>query len=827
MAYLHQTCKKPFEYTVMLRSFLIITLRILWRNKVTSFINIFSLAVGMTAFILIMLYVHHEFSHDKFNEHHDRIYRLEAEGYGKLPPVIGDYVKDRVPEIEKIARLGDGYQPFVSYTPQDDPEAIKEVEIYRYWADSTTFEVFTFPLIQGDPNTALVNPFSVVLSRSTASNLFGDRNPIGEIVECNKVEFQVTGIIADIKKFHIEIDALFSSTSVEKMFPERDLNEAAGNSWLWSGTYLLLTENADPVQVKEKINNILAEINDGNLISLIFDGFQIHPLNDIYFNGSTANLQYGKHGNLKLVQTFMVIAIFILALACINYINLTTAKAIIRTKEIAMKKVVGSGKTLLRYQFIIESVLITVISFLIAITLVQGVLPRFNQLAMIDISMSDYHNPVFWFSSILIVLLLGVISGLYPALYLTNIRFTSLIKGETIKGSRGAILRRILLTFQFSISILLIIAIITNLRQLQYARNMELGFSKEHVITISTPGMPNFIEGQTRRENIREKLLQNPDIQLVSFTCGSLGKQLPISGSLEIEGEKVTCNWLPIDPDYLELMGIELLEGRNYSWDIEGDCMWDLDEQRRKENHTFRLLFNETAIKEFWSESPLDKIHNGNLQGLGDFKYEVIGIVKDFHYRSVHHKIEPVFFIWNWLQHLMCVKISSSDIPSTIQFIQNEWKKVYGDVPIRYSFLDETFDQQYKSDEQGAKIIGYFTGLAIIIACMGLYALSSFMVARRTKEIGIRKTMGASTGRIFLILSLDFVKWILLSVIITIPIAGLIMNKWLQGFAYHINLGAGIFILAFFIALFIAMSTVTWQSLKTALANPAESLRYE
>ena len=812
----------------MLRSFLIITLRILWRNKVTSFINIFSLAIGMTAFILIMLYVHHEFSHDRFNEYYDRIYRLEAEEYGKLPPVIGDYVKDRVPEIEKIARLGDGYQSYVSYTPPDDPEAKKEVQIYRYWADSTTFDVFTFPLIQGDPNTALVNPFSVVLSRSTASNLFGDKNPVGEIVVSNKFEFQVTGIIADIKKFHIEIDALFSSTSIEKMHPERDLNRAAGNSWLWSGTYLLLTENADRVQVEEKVNKILAEINDGNLISLIFKGFLIHPLTDIYFNGSTANLQYGKHGNLKLVQSFMVIAIFILALACINYINLTTAKAIIRTKEIAMKKVVGSGKTLLRYQFIIESVLITSISFLIAITLVQGVLPRFNQLAMIDISMSDYHNPVLWFYSILIVLFLGVISGLYPALYLANIRFTSLIKGETIKGSKGAILRRILLTFQFSISILLIIAIITNLRQLHFARNMDLGFNKDHVITISTPDIPNnSVERIIRRENIKEKLLQNPDIQLVSFTSNSLGKQLPISGSLEIEGEKITCNWLPIDPDYLELMGIELVEGRNYSWDIEGDCMWDLDEYRRKENHTFRFLFNETAIKKFWSESPLDKIHNGKLQGLGDFKFEVIGIVKDFHYRSVHNEIEPVFFIWNWLQRLMCVKISASDIPSSIQFIQNEWKKVYGDVPFRYSFLDETFDQQYKSDEQGAKIIGYFTGLAIIIACMGLYALSSFMVARRTKEIGIRKTMGASTGRIFLILSLDFVKWILLSAILTIPIAGLIMNKWLHGFAYHTNLGAGIFILAFLIALIIAMSTVAWQSLKTALANPVEALRYE
>jgi putative ABC transport system permease protein len=808
----------------MLRSFLIITLRILWRNKVTSFINIFSLTVGITAFIFIMLYVHYELSYDKFNENYERIYRLEAEDYGKLPPVIGDYVRDRVPEIENIARLaGFNKSPstLITYKPADNPELLKQINFSRTWADSTTFDVFTLPFIQGDPTTALDNPFTVVLTESNAQKLFGDKNPMGETVEFDKNQYEVTGIIKDIKNAHIEIDALFSLATIEKRFPTRDLNDVVANSWLWSATYLLMAENVDQGHVEEKINNVLAEINDGNLINIIFKGFHIRPLKDVYFKGTTTSLQYGKQGNLKLVQTFIAVAVFILVLACVNYVNLTTARATLRTKEVAMKKVAGSTKALLRYQFIIESILITMISFGLAFTIVQGLMPQYNQLALVNISLAEINTPVVWGLSILGVLSIGLISGLYPAFYLTTIKSVALIKGETMKGSRRSFFRNALLTFQFSISILLIIGIITNLRQLHYARAMDLGFNKEQIIRIATP--TDFPEAGTLRKTIKGRLLQNPDIRKVAFTTQGVGNQPAAGTKLEIDGIEKTPFFMTIDPDFLDLMEVDIIEGRNFSWDREGDKFERASVLR---SDVLGIIFNETAIREFGIELPVGKIINMYWRG-HQIRYKIIGIARDFHSRSVHHKIEPVVFFWTPPQFLMNVKISPSNIPTTIKFIENEWKNVYGSAPFSYVFLDESFDKQYKSDDQAAKIIGYFTILAIIIACMGLFALSSFMAARRTKEIGIRKAMGATSQGIFLLLSKEFLKWVLIAVIIVSPVAWIVMNKWLEGFAYHINLRVDIFILAAMIAIAIAIATVAWQSLKTALANPIHALRYE
>jgi putative ABC transport system permease protein len=808
----------------MLRSFLIITFRILWRNKVTSFINIFSLAIGMTAFILIMLYVHHEFSYDKFNVNYDRIYRLEAEDYGKLPPVIGDYVKDRVPEIVNIARLAGfhkGPSTLITYKPADNPEVLKQINFSRTWADSTTFDVFTLPFIQGDPITALDNPFTVVLTESNARKLFGDKNPMGETVEFDKNQYEVTGIIKDIKNSHIEIDALFSLATIEKRFPTRDLNDVVANSWLWSGTYLLLAENVDHNRVEEKINNVLAEINDGILINVIFKGFRILPLKDIYFKGSKANLQYGKQGNLKLVQMFIAVAVFILVMACVNYINLTTARAILRTKEVAIKKVAGSTKALLRYQFIMESIIVTLISFGLAFTLVQGLISKFNQLALININLSEFNKPNVWILSILGVLFIGFISGLYPSFYLTVIKSISLIKGETTKGSKGSLLRTALLTFQFSLSILLIIGIITNMRQLHYARKVDLGFNKEQIIRIPTPA--DFPEAQSLRKTIRERLLQSPNIKRVAFTIQGIGSQ-PASGiKTEINGVEKTGFFMAIDPDFMELMEIDIVEGRNFSWDREGD---KVDFSKSGSSNVSGIIVNETTVREFGIDSTIGEIITFNWRGQL-FQYKIIGIARDFHSRSIHHKIEPISFFWTNPQFLMIVKVAPLNIPVTIKFIENVWKQVYGSTPFSYNFVDETFDEQYKSDEQAAKIIGYFTILAIIIACMGLFALSSFMAARRTKEIGIRKAMGATSQGIFLLLSKEFLKWVLIAVIIASPVAWIVMNKWLEGFAYRINLEVDIFILAAVIAIAIALLTVTWQSLKTALANPVEALRYE
>lgn len=803
----------------MIRSFFKITLRILWRNKATSFINIFSLTIGITAFILIMLYVHHELSYDKFNENYDRIYRLQTDNYAKFPPIIGEYVKSKIPEVENIARIaiiGNG-EEFISYSYPGSTEIPVQVQSYSYFADSTVFEVFTLPFFQGDPGSALKEPFTVVLTKSTAEKLFGDLNPMGETVEIGDHQYKVSGIIKDVKNFHINIDVLKSYASFSQIYPMKYLNRIETGSQWWSATYLLLSDKIDPGYIKEKINHALAEINDVSLFMTEFQEFHILPFKDIYFKGSTANLQYGKQGNLKLVQTFLAIAIFILALACINYINLTTARATLRTKEVALKKVVGSSRALLRYQFILESILITLISYLLALTVVLGLIPQFNQLAMVNINMSELNTPIAWGLSIIGVLLIGVLSGIYPAFFLTTINTVSLVKGVSIQGSRGAFLRQALLIFQFSTSIILIIGIITNLRQLHYAKNIDLGFNKKQIIFFSTPNFPGQKKHELRR-TFKERLLQNPNIQNISYTVGRMGTELIPAPDFVIDGnERSGYVFMVIDPDYLDMMGMELTEGRNFSWDIEGD-------------RNYRLIVNETAAYQMSLDSTVvGKIvyYTNPHQPETQLQMEIIGVVKDFHYQSVHHKIEPMCFAWFGPEANMNIKISSNNIPETIKFIEKEWKKIYGAESFQYSFLDDLFDQQYKSDEQGAKVISYFTVLAIIIGCMGLFALSSFMAVRRTKEIGIRKAMGASTENIFIMLTREFIKWVFLAVIIACPIAWIMMNKWLQGFAYKINLGADIFILAALIAFVIALMTVAWQSLKSALENPVEALRHE
>jgi len=353
----------------MIRSFLLITMRILWRNKVTSFVNIISLTIGITSLILIMLYVHHEMQYDQYNENYHKIYRLEGDDYGKLPPIIGTYVKDKLPEVKNTARCAGMWKNYIYYLPENDPENQKEAEVNFIWADSTTFNVFTFPLIKGDQRTALKDPFSVVLTESIAKKLFGNAEPIMKTIKFNNNQFMVTGIIEDVKNSHIEIDALLSMESIAKVFPDRDLNNTGHNSWLWSATYLLMADKIDMPQVENKINDVLREINDGSLFDLEFNRFHLTPLKDVYFKGNVRNLQYGLLGNLTLIRILFAIGLFMLVLACINYINITTARSTTRAKEIAVKRVVGSSAKLVRYQLILESVIISLISLIVAMRL--------------------------------------------------------------------------------------------------------------------------------------------------------------------------------------------------------------------------------------------------------------------------------------------------------------------------------------------------------------------------------------------------------------------------------------------------------------------------
>ena len=804
----------------MLRSFLTITFRVLWRNKVTSLVNIFGLSMGIVSFVFIMLYVQHETSYDKFNKNYDRIYRLEADDFGKLPPMVGQYVKEKLPEVVNIARLSLGDdESYISYVPEINSENVKQIKASCFWADSTTFDVFTFPFIVGDPHTALDQPMTAVLTESTAQKLFGDSNPMMKTIEFLNHQFMVTGLIADVKKSHVEIDLLISLASIAKVFPERDLNRAGPNSWLWSATYLLMPDNVDKALVEHKINKALSEINDGSLIDIQFKNFHIRPLKHIYFDGNVQNLSYGLHGNLKMINILVAIGTFMIVLAGINYINLTTARSTVRAKEVAIKRVSGSSANQLRLQLIVESVIVSLISLVVAMTIMQLFLSKFNQLTTVNIQIDELNRPLIWLGIAGGGVLIGILAGMYPAFYLTAIRPVRLIKGGGMSGSGGSSLRSGLMTFQFALSIIMIIAIVVSFRQLNYTRTANLGFNKQ-IITVATPAdIPD--EGALRA-TFRESLKQHPGIEKVAFSAGSPGLKLADSPMLEINGIESSIQAILIDPEYLDVMGITLSQGRGFSRLSPGD---------QAKNHPVPnkrwggVLLNESAVREFGIEDPVGKmIYTVN----GRASFEIIGVVKDFHFRSFHEKIGPLAFAWfNESEHLANIKITSSNIPSTLKIIEAEWKNTYGQEPFEYQFLDETFNRQYKSDEHLATVIGYFTGLAIVIACLGLFALSSFMISRRTKEIGVRKTMGASVSTIYYMLSWHFLKWILLAIVLASPIGWYLMHLWLETFAYHVTLGVDVFVIAALLSIVIALVTVTWQSLAAANANPIKALRYE
>lgn len=807
----------------MLRSFFIITLRILWRNKVTSFINIFSLTIGITAFILIMMYVHHETSYDKFNENYDRIYRLEGDEYAKLPPLIGEYISDKIPEIEKITQLQIGEIRNFNYIPPDNPENRISIPIHVLRADSAIFDIFTLPFVKGNPKYAFSDPFTVVLTESFARKLFGSQDPMGKTIVWGNLyrsnnEFKVTGILRDLPSAHVKIDALISREILKIKDPQRLVaaNQQIDRGF-WYGTYLLLEKNTDSELVMKKISNVLADINDGNTFPIEFKHFYLRPLTDLYLKGSATQMIYGEQGNNDLLWSFMAIGLFVLLLAIINYINLTTARSTLRSKEVILKKVMGSSKALLRQQFIAESILVAFISFLIALTTIQLVLPKFNQLAQVNISLSDFSSPIYWTLLLAGMLTTGMISGIYPAMMLTTFRSLASTQAKSVSGTHGVWFRRSLLTFQFSISIILIIGIITNLQQLHFVKNADPGFNKDQVILVRTPS--HFEEEKISRETFKDRLYQYPNILSVAFGGRKLGQSLS-TFQLEINGTMKFFQWRLIDPDYLDVMDIKLLEGRNFSWERLSDKS-DFDQR-------VAYLINETAARKYWNESPVGKTCYITSPDGKKVPAEIIGVVKDVHMLSFHHKVEPMAFFWGgWRASLMSIKVSPQNLPETIDAIESEWKKLYGTEPFIYSFLDEEFEALYTSDERTAKIIGYFTILAIIIACMGLFALSSFMAVRRTKEIGIRKALGASSMSIFVMLSREYFKWILLSIIIASPIAWILMNSWLQEFAYRIELGSGIFILAAILALAIGLVTVGWQALKSAFANPVDALRYE
>jgi putative ABC transport system permease protein len=806
----------------MFKNFFLTAHRNIVRNKIQSAIQVTSLTIGITAVVLIGLYAKYELSYDRFNEKLDRIYRLEYDNNVGLSLAPGHQIMQNIPEVESMVRLltwdGKDFKSNWRHFPDGDSTAReKRISVEDiFWCDTSIFNIFSFNFIQGDPKNALRDPKSLVLTESTARNIFGDEDPVGRVL----ADYTITGIIKDVENSHLEINLLGSISYLDTLLgiPKDDpryLNNWIGNYFF---TYLLLPEHVDPSYVETRINEYFASNQEDNGPEITESiSYSLRPLEEVYFtNGLRNEHNYCRHGNKTLLIILITTAVSLLMLAIINYVNLTTARASLRSREVGIRKAIGSSVLRLIQQFLTEAILISLFSFLLALTLVQLMIPQFNKLASTDLEMPLNSGMLPWVLYILAAFVLGVISGIYPAFIMVRFKTIESLSGVQGTGSGSLVFRRMLLTVQFTVSIILIIGLTVVVKQLRYMKTADLGFDKDLIIYagIQEIGDPAF---RAERQVLKQRLLEYPGILGVAFGGNIFGSnESNTISQAELNGIKKPWSLLNSDPDLLDVMGMELLEGRLFSWDRPGDFF-------RWGDNSIKILINETALREYELKDPVGFIETWD----NGFTIEVIGVVRDFNFKSQHEAIEPCILAWGMFMGTAFIKIAPENVPASLRYLRKEFEMEFSARPFQYSFLDETYDRQYHKDEQTVKIIIAYAFIAILLACLGLFGLASFMAARKTKEIGIRKTMGASERSVFLFMTREFVRWVMLSVLIACPAGWILMNRWLQTYAYHTNVGLGVMLLAVFTTMLITFLTVSWHSIKTARTNPVDALRYE
>ena len=808
--FLYIVLKKRTKFKKMIKNYLITAFRNISRNFGYSLINFIGLSVGICVFILINLFVINEYSFDKFNKNYDRIYRFE-EGDAEsvhLPSAMGLDAQDWFPEIEKVVR----FKSWGSQVFHHEATTFKIPHIML--ADSTFFDVFTTQFVKGNPETVFEVANSIILTERIAKIFFGDEDPIDQIIKTTGgYELVVKGIIKEFPNFHIQIEALIPF----KILGDINNSEYLRSYGTWQfQTYFLLPNNFDVKNLESKLDDEFTKrfanhFEDGEDLVIT-----LRPLKDVYFADHT-QADFGViHGNKNNVKLFFAIGLFIIFIACINFINLTTAKASSRATEVGMRKVLGGFKRQLIFQFLSESILITFISFVIAVTLVQALLPFYNNLLKKSLSLTTFINPAFLSIAIIGTILVAVIAGLYPSFYLTAFKPISVLKGEKTKGKSAAFFRKILIVIQFTISIALIACTITVQKQLNFLKNKDTGFTKENIITI---GLNSNLRSQ--KDAFKQSLLKHPEIIEVAYSGGSLTSiRNTESFDFNSDGIRTAIQLHPIDPAYFDLYELKLIEGRNFNFDNKSD-------------YQKKIILNEEAVKVAGfklGEVAGTIFHRDEwyFTALPSKECEIIGVVKNFHYRSLHETIGPQGLVWNGDWHgAVNIKIQPENTNETIAIIEKVFKEFSENVPFEYTFVEEELDNLYKSDNRLGKFFRYFSIIAIIIAMLGLFGLAAFIAESRTKEIGIRKSLGSSSTQIIFMISKEFLKWVLVANIFALPIAYYGMNKWLQSFAFKIKITPDIFIISAIISILIALITVFYQSFKAARSNPADSLRYE
>jgi len=769
----------------MFKSYIKIAFRNLIRQKGFSLINIIGLAIGITVFILIMLYVAGELNADKFHENVDRLYRVERqEKFGITSiPLLGR-ITEAIPEIE----LGSRLMPYPGNLKHNNEITSTRIT----FVDSTFFGMFTFESTIGDLKTALNDKHSMIIKESYAQQLYGDENPLGKTIIFDELEFTITAVMKDLdKKTQIWTTDLMGNFLILE-----DYGEDFENDW-WGNyvTYIMLPEGMEPSYLNDK----LAEFNE-QMKGIVHESYPAHwfnPVKKLYFE--TGKYDLSLHGNLMTVNMFMAAAILIIVIACINFINLSTARAIVRAKEIGIRKVIGAVKSNLVMQFLGESVILCGIAGFIALVVIELVYPHFAGFFGMNAILNVTENYLIFAGGILLI---GLISGLYPALYLASSVPIEILRGEQTKGSRGATFRKVLTIFQFAISIILIAGTLIVQKQLNYIQNRDLGFDNNQIMTFRIPSEC----WNDKRDVFKQELLSISGVKSASYLYTTPGRVILQWGYTDEEGNDFQFRTIPTDHDFIDVFEIPMITGEN----------WEQD--RNPDNRG--VIVNEALVKMMNWEDPLEETLWGEVP--------VIGVTENFIYRTLHFEIEPLLLVYDLDQtYSISVKLAGSDIENTIEQIEEKYYEFESESTFDYYFLDEEFDRYYRAEIRFGKIFSYFSLLAIFVACLGLFGLASFMTSQRIKEIGVRKVLGASVGQLVKMLSYDSVKWVVVANIIAWPICWLIMNNWLEKFVYHTEIDILVLISAGLLTLLIALITVIYHTYKAASANPVEALKYE
>ncbi|WP_421775508.1 ABC transporter permease [Gracilimonas sp.] len=783
----------------MFKNYIKIAFRHLAKNKSYTFINTIGLGVGLAACIIIGLWVNYELSYDDYHHDSERIYRVLNGDIAATPPTLAPALKNDYPEVARdVVR----FWPIKS--PSDIISEDKQfAERNITFTDPDIFNVFTHPLILGNKETALSSPNRIVISESIAKKYFGTGNPLGKTLTMWGRDLEVTGVFKDVP--------LNSHHRYEFLVPIELLETFMGNmmeNWTWAGfyTYMLLPENVEPNRVEAAIASTFDKYTEENFPSPV-----LQPLNDIYFEQAEKDI--AESGNFNYVLILATIAIVVLVVACINFMNLSTAYSTMRKKEVGMRKTLGAQRRQLIGQFLGEAIVLSLMGLSLALILVEISLPFFSNFTGNPMSMPYQQNWMAVTGFIGLALLVGTLSGSYPAFFLSSFQPVSVLKNTDRSSSSGGNLRKGLVVFQFAISIFLIVAALTVYSQINFMQKKDLGFSDEKII----------ITGSENYQAMKAELEKMPEIERVSAAYNVPGQRLPLYPvrTAEMAPDSLpTMRTLRVNPGLLETLGMEMTMGRSFDEDISTDA-------------SRAFIINQAAANYFGWENPIGKelswydfSEDGSSFEVAK-QGEVVGVVNDFNYASLHNPIEPLVMHVSNDINMAVIKLSTGGSERTLSQIRETWNSVTPGSHFWYYFLSDDLDRQYGAEQKLGQVFGGLTLLALFIACLGLFGLTAYSTRQRTKEIGIRKVMGADVRQIILMLNIEVLKMVALSLVVAIPIAWYVMNQWLADFAYRIEIGPKIFVIAGISALAIALLTVSWQSIKASVTPPVESLRSE